>query len=57
MIRTMLVSAIDILKDRKTGGLIDIYAKNSFWISAGDHILFLDIAKTRYYAQERGIHG
>jgi hypothetical protein len=44
----------DILRDRQTGGLIDIYAKNSSWISAGDEILFLDIAKTRKYAQERG---
>jgi hypothetical protein len=27
---------------------------NSSWISAGNEILFLDIAKTRSYAQERG---
>jgi hypothetical protein len=44
----------DTLKDRKNGGLINIYAKNSSWISAGDDILILDIAKTRSYAQERG---
>jgi hypothetical protein len=43
-----------MLWDRKTGGLIDIYAKNSSWISAGNKILFLDIAKTRSYAQECG---
>jgi hypothetical protein len=44
----------DKLRDRQEGGLIDIYAKNSSWISPGDNILFLDIAKTRKYAQECG---
>jgi hypothetical protein len=44
----------DKLRGRQNGGLIDIYAKDSSWISAGDDILFLDIAKTRKYAQERG---
>jgi hypothetical protein len=44
----------DKLQDRQESGLIDIYAKNSSWISAGDDILFLDIAKTRKYAQEYG---
>jgi hypothetical protein len=44
----------DKIRDKKNGGLIDIYAINSSWISAGDDILFLDIAKTRKYAQERG---
>jgi hypothetical protein len=43
----------DKLRDRK-GALIDIYARDSSWISAGDDILFLDIAKTRKYAQECG---
>jgi hypothetical protein len=43
----------DILRDRQ-GALINVYAKDSSWISAGDDILFLDIAKTRKYAQERG---
>jgi hypothetical protein len=42
----------EVLRDRKTGGLIDIYAKNSSWISVGNEILFL--AKTRSYTQERG---
>jgi hypothetical protein len=44
----------DIFRNKKTGGLIDIYAKYSSWISAGDDILFLDIAKTRNYVQDRG---
>jgi hypothetical protein len=42
------------LRDRKKGELMNVYAKDSSWISAGDDILFLDIAKTRKYAQERG---
>jgi hypothetical protein len=41
-------------RDMRTGMLTDIYAKNSSWISAQDEILFLDIAKTRKYAQEHG---
>jgi hypothetical protein len=44
----------DKLQD-KQGALIDIYARDSSWISTGDDILFLDIAKTRKYIQERGI--
>jgi hypothetical protein len=42
------------LQDKQNGGLIDIYVINSSWISAGDDILFLDITKTRKYAQEHG---
>jgi hypothetical protein len=43
-----------VLRDTKrTGALIDIYARNSSWISAQDEILFLDVAKTRQYAQKQ----
>jgi hypothetical protein len=44
----------DVFRDtNRTGGLIDIYARNSSWISAQDEILFLDIAKTRTNAQKQ----
>jgi hypothetical protein len=37
----------DVFRDtNRTGGLVDIYVKNSSWINAQDEILFLDIAKT-----------
>jgi hypothetical protein len=41
------------LQDRQEGRLIDIYVKNLFSIRAGNNILFLDMAITRKYAQER----
>jgi hypothetical protein len=44
----------DVFRDQRMGTLTDIYARDSSWISAQDEILFLDIAKTRKYAQKRG---